>query len=215
MTILAFDFETIQRPLPAALVEGILKGVVKHDYKTVNPALIMEKVKNEYWKTMEGSQPVAVAFGVCDTFNQKVVDIVGIQSMEQSEIVDFIFDTLEELQPKKLVGFNSKRFDMPILQYVCAGSNRKLSKGIGKWDHIDMAEETAQFFTTYRKLKGSPTSVADIFGIERGADIDGSEVKDVLALDVKNGTQKVLEYCKDDVRITGEYFLKLAKIRAY
>lgn len=213
MTILVFDMETIQRPLPKELVEDIRSGDVSHDYRTKDPRAVMENISRNYWKTFEGSQPVAIGFGIADTFNQKMVEPRGIQTLEQEELVDFIFDTFNDIKPLKVVGFNSKRFDMPILSYVCSFSERRFERPIGKWDHIDVAEHIPQFFTTFRKLKGLASSCREVFGIKQKLEVDGSDVKTMLEVDIKNGTKEVLKYCMDDVRITGELFLRLSKTR--
>ena len=214
-----FDIETVRRPTAPALKAGLSDGSVKLDYVTKDIAKMAEKFKDKFWVQAEGSRPVAISFTIIDLSKRAIKTTEGMATNDEKRLTEFVFQTLDEYAPKKLIGFNSKRFDFPILEYMVAHNNPKnlslnLCRGFGKWDHIDLSEYVPQFFTVYRPLKGSPISVADLYDIPYSK-TTGADVATMWEDDLKRGGTSVLDYCKEDTELTAKVFLKMCKLRNF
>lgn len=210
--LVAFDIETIHRPFPDVVKKGIMAGEIAVDYVLKDVKKIVEKFKEKWWLQPEGSKPICIGFGVIDLETRTVENLQGHQTDNEGELAEYIFDTLSDLQPTHLVGYNSENFDMPILEASLATSEKFLAAPIGKWGHIDLAARMPKWFNLYRPLKGSPISACTLYGVKHSGG-SGEDVMVMFAEDQKNKTKKVLEYCLEDVRATGEIFLRRHKLQ--
>ena len=212
--IVVFDIETVALPITKKMQQGIIDGKVRCDKVTKDPKKIYEKLKEKFWTQAEGSKPVAIGFAVLDMMTRKVTELEGCQSDNKEELVDFLFDYLTRFPPGKLIGYNSERFDFPILERLVRLSDKHLAHGVGRWDHIDMINKIPMFFGGNRPLKNSPISACSLYGIDDTDDTTtGAEVDEMWQTDLQNGTKKILEYCLKDVDKTGQLFFKCSKLR--
>lgn len=212
--VLVYDMETIQRPIPEEFKKGILDGKVRTDRQTKDPKKIWGKLKEKFWTQAEGSKPIAIGFAVIDRGEGILVKPFGKQSDDETDLSEFVMSTLAEYLPRKLLGYNSEHFDLPVLEHMLRNSGLIYAKGVGRWDHIDLIKNIPQFFGGNRALKNSPVSAAALYGIKYSG-TSGGDVKELWEADKKNGTKKVLEYCLDDVNVTCQVALKASVIRNF
>lgn len=213
MSIVVFDIETIRKPIPQAYKDAVKAGRLKVDNVTKEPKKIWDKLKEKWWASPEGAQPIAVAFAKVDMAKFKVEEPVGYATDDEAKMAAFVLQAFAGMAPSKLVGFNSDRFDFPILETLMRHAQGRAPRGIGRWDNIDLAKQVPMFFNVYRPLKGSPHSVASLYGLSHG-ETTGDDVAILWEQDKAHGTHKVLDYCMDDVDLTGRVFLHLSKLRS-
>lgn len=211
--VMVFDIETVQRPIPESFKQGILDGKVRVDKVTKDPRKIWAKLKEKFWTQAEGSRPICVCFAHVDMRERKVEEPIGLQTDNETELAAWTMDQLKIWAPKYLVGYNSERFDLPVLEHLVRDSGDYCVPGISKWDHIDLTHKIPKFFDGWRPLKGSPVSACALFNIPHSGG-SGEDVKSLHAADMEHGTRQVLKYCMEDVVATGNLFLKLNRIRS-
>lgn len=216
MSIVVFDIETIRKPIPPEYKQAVRDGKLKVDNVTKEPLKIWEKMKDKFWCQPEGAQPVAIALAEIDLAKRVVNEPVGYQSGDESKMANFFMDALAGMRVTHLIGYNSTNFDFEIILRLISLTPKALTRGIGKWEHIDLIYDVPKFFSVNRPLKGAVHSTAKLFNLPHKEDgTTGKEVADIWETDQKNGTHKVLEYCKEDVILTGNLFLHLSKIKKY
>lgn len=138
---------------------------------------------------------------------------------DQEEVVlnDFknLVETKFDLQILKLCAHNGREFDFP---YIC---RRMLIQGIPLPDILDVSAKKpweVPFIDTMdlwkfgdRKNFTSLDLLATLFEIETSKDdIDGSMVNQVYYHE--NGLERIAEYCKKDIVVTAQLFLKLKSL---
>lgn len=213
-TVVVFDIETIKRKIPDSIKQGIVDGKVRADRKTKDPQKIWDKLRNDKWHfTAEGAYPICVGFGILDLDTREVAELIGMQTDKEADLAEFVVAFLNERDVSKIVGYNSKSFDMPILEVLIQKAQRVPLRGFRKYDHIDLIFETPQFCGESRPLKNSPVSACALYGIKHTGG-SGADVRALWQKDQENGTKDVLKYCLEDVQATGELFFKMSKLRS-
>jgi len=133
------------------------------------------------------------------------VSVVGAYSYEKDEYYCFEqheFAELEEMMKKcgLLVGFSSKRFDVPVL-------NKYFKFNLAALPHYDILEEIEKAYG--RRISLALLAEANLQGVAKsGHGLDAIEWW-------KNGEKdRVKEYCKQDVKVTKDIF-DLVKKQGY
>jgi predicted PolB exonuclease-like 3'-5' exonuclease len=123
---------------------------------------------------------------------------------EEAKVAKFAAKWLNDLcSPIKLVGYNSSSFDLPHLATLLANNGQALTHPLGKWDSVDL------FFHPLGR-KGSLNDWCAAFNIHpEDPDMNGSKVGELYQ---QGELEKIASYNADDVRMTGELFLKLSKV---
>lgn len=213
-SILAFDIETVRRPIPASFKEDLKNGTLKIDSKTMDPSKIIKRIKEKFWTQPEGARPIAIAFCEINFITRTVLEPVGYATDDEEKLCKFLIDGLSSFSPTKLIGYNSSSFDLPALEHMLINYPGHYAKGIGKWDHLDLAMHVPPFFAARRPLKGTGTSACALYGVEHSGS-SGEDVATMWAEDKKGKrTSQVLEHCKADAKATAEVYLKMSKLRA-
>lgn len=214
--IVVFDFETVCADVPASIIADLNDGELKVDNRTKDPEKIREKLQEMYWRTTEGARPVALGMCYIDMECRKICDLKGIQSNAFREIAEWAHEYLTEHPPIQLVGYCSTDFDFPILQRALALLNKPLEQPLrGRYNaHLDLAREIPTFGTAKRRLKGTATSACSLYNIKHAGG-DGGDVAAMVKEDNEKGTNKVLDYCLEDVRATAELYMKLSILQSF
>ncbi len=107
-------------------------------------------------------------------------------------------------------GHNIAGFDLPFLWHRSVINDVKPIQSLGKamkakpWDNS--IADTMLMWSSDKEKRVSMDKLCAAFGIEGKGDFDGSMVADTWPTD----PQKVIEYCKDDVRRTREIYKRLS-----
>ncbi|MEK9754815.1 MAG: 3'-5' exonuclease [Rhodospirillaceae bacterium] len=154
------------------------------------------------------------ADGMHETYFLKELRSGGEAGFDEVQLLQGFFQYFERLKPR-LVSFNGRGFDLPVLKY------RAMAHGISapwlhlagdKWNnyssrysldwHCDLIEQLSDFGASARvKL----AEVAAVFGLPGKFGIDGSQVAGLVdAGDV----QAVRDYCETDVLTTYLVYLR-------
>lgn len=134
----------------------------------------------------------------------------------EEDLVGGFFDTLENLKPR-LISFNGRSFDLPVLKY------RAMKYGISapdfynagdKWNnynqrysvdwHCDLIETLSDYGAS---TKPKLNEVCAIFGFPGKIGVDGSQV---LPMFNEGRVQEIKDYCETDVLNTYLVYLKYA-----
>jgi DEAD/DEAH box helicase domain-containing protein len=131
-----------------------------------------------------------------DALEKLDVSVVGVYDYEDGKLSVYEeadFAKLAERISRKplLVGFNSKKFDIPVLQKYMPFDLRKIP-------HLDILEEVA-------KALGHRVSLDSIARATLGAGKSGSGLE-AIKLWREGRLEELKRYCLDDVRITREIF---------
>ena len=214
--ICVFDIETIP---DVGLIRNVF-GFEGDDY-----AISLAALKEQEEKTGSGFLPlpfhkiVAISAVIADDFGifRKVSSIEG--SSEKEMIKNFLH-FINQKNPK-LISFNGRSFDMPLLmlramQYnlTCSAyfevENKELNKN--KWDnyrarysdrfHVDLMDHLCEFGAV-RGLKLD--HVCSMVGLPGKYDVHGDQV---MELYYAGNLEKIKEYCESDVLNTYWLFLK-------
>lgn len=201
------DIETV----PAELTEAQKKRYIEAyepDARLKDPEKI-EEHKRKYMRSaldkykfrIDGCRPISAALGIIH--NKDVSGIESKFSEDSSDIAPFIANYLNEVGDFELVGFNLKRFDLPIIAKATSLADVEWKVKLGKWTIKDLCEWPLN--NTY-KLKDACLA----FGIDI-PEVNGEQVEEMF----NSGKHKEIEhYNREDVRITGELFIALSRIYA-
>lgn len=125
------------------------------------------------------------------------VSVVGAYSYDKDEYYCFEqheFSELEEMMKRAglLIGFSSRRFDVPVL-------NKYFKFNLAKLPHYDILDEIEKLWG--RRISLALLAEANLKGIQKsGHGLDAIEWW-------RNGEkERVKEYCKQDVKVTKEVF---------
>ncbi len=169
-------------------------------------------------------QVVAISAVICDDFGRfDRVSTIGGES--EKEMIEGFLGFIDKKQPK-LVSFNGRAFDMPMLllramkyNLACPAyfekENRDLNKN--KWDnyrsrysdrfHVDLMDHIGEFGAV-RGLKLD--TVCKMVGLPGKYDVHGDEV---VALYYDKEIEKIKEYCESDVLNTYWLYLKYEMLK--
>ncbi len=120
-----------------------------------------------------------------------------------TKLTTWFRDYLAEFHDYKLITYNGRSFDLPIIARSLADSGVRLKRPVGKWGVVDLYEYP--FYRTPGGLK----YWCKVFGIEFDDSIDGSNVRE---LHEQGNWDEIERYNLDDVRITGELYYKLTAL---
>lgn len=121
----------------------------------------------------------------------------------------YAFIANECLDDSKFCGHNLAGFDLPFLKHRSMILGIKPPKAMWQamnakpWDGF--IQDTMLMWSPEREKRVSMDKLCKAFGIEGKGDFDGSMVAETWPVD----PQKVIDYCKDDVRRTIEIYKRL------
>lgn len=214
--ICVFDIETIP---DARLIRHIL-GLDGDDYSVSQAAIAEQEAKSgSGFLPLPFHKVVAISAVIADDFGifRKVSSIEG---KDEYEMIKNFLGFINKHNPK-LVSFNGRSFDMPLLmlramQYnlTCNAyfevENKELLKN--KWDnyrarysdrfHVDLMDHLCEFGAV-RGLKLD--HVCAMAGLPGKYDVHGDQVMELF---YANEMEKIKEYCESDVLNTYWLFLK-------
>ncbi len=209
--ICVFDCESIP---DAALIRKIY-GFKGSDEEV--SLMAIEAQKKEYaseFLPLPFHKIVSICAVICDEFG-KFIKVNKIEGENEREMISNFFAFINKSEPK-LVSFNGKNFDMPVLVLRALKYNIKANAYLDtisdKWNnyksryneqkHCDLLESFGA-----RVRLDSICSMANLPG---KYDIHGSEV---MKLFYQNNLDKIHEYCESDVLNTYMLFLKYELIK--
>lgn len=205
MTHIIVDIETLPLPVPPdAIAEKRLELMEQYKKDETIESHLQAWIQKFRFKP-EGAQPVAIALS--SVVRGKATEPEGIQTDNENEIAKFFVDYLNEEPQPKLVGYNILGFDLPVLCRVLFNSGLELNQKVTKWGRIDLMREP---FGYGFDNSGGFKRMCKMYGVEL-CGVTGDEVENLWAKDQAEGTQRVLEYCKDDVRGCAELFIKFSR----
>ena len=143
----------------------------------------------------------------------------GEVGFTEEQLVKGFFAFIEKTKPR-LVTFNGRGFDLPVLKYRALKfgvSAPWLSQGEGKWDnygqryavnwHLDLMDALSEFGAS---KAASLDEICALLGIPGKLGMDGSQVKGAIEAD---RIEDVRNYCEMDVLSTYLVFLRYALLR--
>ncbi len=214
--ICIFDCETVP---DVELVKSEFQ-ISGSDYDVSNKAFQMQEEKSGYsFLPIPFHQVVAISAVICDDYG-KFEKVNSINGENEEEMIKNFLDFIDKKQPK-LVSFNGRAFDMPMLMIramkynlSCFAyfekENRELNKN--KWDnyrsrysdrfHVDLMDHIGEF-GAIRGLKLD--LLCKMAGLPGKYDVHGDEVTELY---YNNEIEKIKEYCESDVLNTYWLYLK-------
>ncbi len=214
--ICVFDCETVP---DVELVKSEFQ-ISGNAYDVSNKAFQMQEEKSGYsFLPIPFHQVVAISAVICDDYG-KFEKVNSINGKNEEEMIKNFLDFIDKKQPK-LVSFNGRAFDMPMLMIramkynlSCLAyfekENRELNKN--KWDnyrsrysdrfHVDLMDHIGEF-GAIRGLKLD--LLCKMVGLPGKYDVHGDEVTELY---YNNEIEKIKEYCESDVLNTYWLYLK-------
>ncbi len=214
--ICVFDCETVP---DVELVKSEFQ-ISGSDHDVSNKAFQMQEEKSGYsFLPIPFHQVVAISAVICDDYG-KFEKVNSINGENEEEMIKNFLDFIDKKQPK-LVSFNGRAFDMPMLMIramkynlSCLAyfekENRELNKN--KWDnyrsrysdrfHVDLMDHIGEF-GAIRGLKLD--LLCKMAGLPGKYDVHGDEVTELY---YNNEIEKIKEYCESDVLNTYWLYLK-------
>ncbi|KAA6230147.1 3'-5' exonuclease [Campylobacter sp. LR264d] len=163
---------------------------------------------------------VSICAVICDKFG-RFIKVDNINGENEEEMVKNFFHFVNKRRPR-LVSFNGKGFDMPVLILRALKYNVKAHAYLDtseKWNnyrtkyaenkHCDLLEILSNFNSSGRMTLDSICSMANLPG---KYDISGDKV---MELYYNNKLDKINEYCESDTLNTYMLFLKYEFIKGY
>jgi len=199
-TLLAFDIETVPDE--------------RHHTSTKFPKVLFHQVVAISF--------VEVGLGAADgleVHELKDIRSGGEASFTEAQLLDGFFQYVEKKKPR-LVTFNGRKFDLPVLKYramlhgisapwLNQGENRFENYGYrysSEW-HCDLMDVLSDFgASTAAKLD----EVSRLFGFPGKFGIDGSKVAEIYAA---GGVKDIRDYCETDALNTYLVYLRHALFR--
>lgn len=126
------------------------------------------------------------------------VSYVGVYSYSQNELFGFFEDKLDVLEKilaaekPMLIGFNSKHFDVPVLQ------PHFKSLDLSTLPHLDILEEITKALG--HRLKLESVATATIYAGKSGTGLDA------IRWYREGDYESLAKYCLDDVRVTRDVY---------
>ncbi len=214
--ICIFDCETIP-DVELVKSEFTLEG---NAYEVSKEAFSLQEEKSGYsFLPIPFHQVVAISAVICDDFG-KFQKVSSIEGESEKEMIKNFLHFIDKKEPK-LVSFNGRSFDMPMLMIramkynlSCFAyfekDNRELNKS--KWDnyrsrysdrfHVDLMDHIGEFGAV-RGLKLD--LLCKMAGLPGKFDVHGDEVTELY---YQNEIKKIKEYCESDVLNTYWLYLK-------
>jgi len=221
--ICVFDCETIP-DVELVKSEFALEG---DSLDVTNEAFRLQEEKSGYsFLPIPFHQVVAISAVICDDLGnfQRVNSIEG---ESEKELIESFLNFIDKKEPK-LVSFNGRSFDIPMLMIramkynlSCFAyfekDNRDTNKS--KWDnyrsrysdrfHVDLMDHIGEFGAV-RGLKLD--LLCKMAGLPGKYDVHGDEVSELY---YKNEIKKIREYCESDVLNTYWLYLKYELLKGH
>ena len=158
-------------------------------------------------------QIVSICAVICDEFG-KFIKVNKIEGEDESAMIEAFFGFIERFSPR-LVSFNGKNFDMPVLVLRALKHNVKASAYLDtisdKWNnyksryneqkHCDLLESLGAGGARGLRLD----TICAMAGLPGKYETNGSQV---MSLFYANELEKIHEYCESDTLNTYMLFLK-------
>ncbi len=214
--ICVFDCETIP-DVELVKSEFALEG---DSLEITNEAFRLQEEKSGYsFLPIPFHQVVAISAVICDDFG-KFQKVSSIEGESEKQMIENFLNFIDKKEPK-LVSFNGRAFDMPMLMIramkynlSCFAyfekDNRDTNKS--KWDnyrsrysdrfHVDLMDHIGEFGAV-RGLKLD--LLCKMAGLPGKYDVHGDEVSELY---YTNELKKIKEYCESDVLNTYWLYLK-------
>ena len=162
-------------------------------------------------------QIISICAVLCDSFGN-FIKVNKIDGQNEKEMIENFFKFIENYEPR-LVSFNGKNYDMPLLVLRALKYNINAAAYLDasdKWNnyktrfseikHCDLLESLAGSFARGMRLD----TICVMAGLPGKFDVHGDEV---LELFYQNKLEKIHEYCESDVLNTFMLFLKYELIK--
>ena len=221
--ILVFDIETVPDDISALnLIDETLNSVGLRREALVNYHLEVTKGANDFLR-QPFHKVVAISFLHCkiviDDLGQESYIFKDLRSWDiakfsEEEIISNFFATVDKLNPR-LISFNGRTFDMPVLKYRAMKygiSSLGFYKTGNKYEsyshrystawHVDLLDVLSDFGLSARiKLN----EVCAILGFPGKFGVDGSKVSDMYD---RGEISAIANYCETDVLNTYLVYLR-------
>lgn len=214
--ICIFDCETI----PDVVLARSKFGIDGDDFEVSKKAFEIQEEKSGYsFLPLPFHQVVAISAVIADDFG-KFDKVSSIHGENEKEMIENFLNFINKKEPK-LVSFNGRSFDIPMLMVramkynlSCPAyfekENRELNKS--KWDnyrsrysdrfHVDLMDHIGEFGAV-RGLKLD--TLCKMAGLPGKYDVHGDEVTELY---YNQEIKKIKEYCESDVLNTYWLYLK-------
>lgn len=210
--ICIFDCESV----PDAALIRRLEGFKGKDLEVSKKMIEMQKEENgSDFLPLPFHQIVSICAVLCDEFGQ-FIKIDKIPGDDEKSMIENFFNIIEKFQPR-LVSFNGKNFDMPVLVL------RALKHNIKACAYLNSDDKWNNYKTRYSEVKhcdlleslgpwrGSRLdTICAMAGLPGKYDINGSQVMELF---YKKKFEQIHEYCESDTLNTYMLFLKYEFIK--
>lgn len=202
----SFDIETVVLTLSQEDVDRI-----RQEYRppaNFKVAETIERHREESVKTyvddnkfkINGCRPIAAGITLVSR-DLEVLSTNGFASDDSIEVASWWANQINSIPGHnlKLLGYNIKNFDLPILSSWIAKAGTSLKRKLGKWGVVDLLEYPLKGY----KLK----KIAPYYGVKIPS-MDGSGV---AALHRDGDWESILAYVKADALCEAELFIALSR----
>lgn len=212
--ICIFDCESI---LDTKLIRDIY-GLEGEDLAISKEAMALNLEQNgTTFMPLAFHQVISICAVLCDSFGN-FIKVNKIEGQNEAQMISNFFKFIENYGPK-LVSFNGKNYDMPLLVL------RALKYNINAAAYLDASDKWNNYKTRFSELKhcdlfeslgaGSARgmrldTLCVMTGLPGKYDVHGDEV---LELFYRGEIEKIHEYCESDVLNTFMLFLKYELIK--
>ncbi|MCV3432663.1 3'-5' exonuclease [Campylobacter lari] len=199
--------------------------LIKHLYDFNGDDLSISKQALERQKEESGSEFLPLPFhkvvSICAVIADKFGNFIKVNKIKgenEKQMLEEFFNFIDKHQPR-LVSFNGKSYDMPLLVIRALKYNINASAYLDasdKWNnykskfvenkHCDLLESLGSFGQKGLRLD----TLCAMAGLPGKYDVHGNEVLDLF---YQNKLEKIHEYCESDVLNTYMLFLKYEFIK--
>lgn len=210
--ICVFDCESV----PDAALIRRLEGFEGEDLEVSQKMMQMQKADyGSEFLPLPFHQIVSICAVLCDEFG-KFIKVNKIEGESEKAMIENFFRFIDKFKPR-LVSFNGKNFDMPVLVL------RALKHNINAAAYLDATDKWNNYKTRYSEIKhcdlleslgsgrGSRLdTICTMAGLPGKYDINGSQVMELF---YAKEHEKIHEYCESDTLNTYMLFLKYELIK--
>ena len=213
--ICVFDCESV----PDAALVRHLWGFEGTDEEVSVQALAKQKEESgSEFLPLPFHQIVSICAVICDEFG-RFIKVNKIEGEDECAMIAAFFGFIERFAPR-LVSFNGKNFDMPVLVLRALKHNIRASAYLDtisdKWNNYKTRFSELKHCDLLESLGGSGArglrldTVCAMAGLPGKYDIHGDQV---MQLFYKGEFEKIHEYCESDTLNTYMLFLKYELIK--
>ena len=215
--ICVFDCESV----PDAALVRHLWGFEGTDEEVSVQALARQKEESgSEFLPLAFHQIVSICAVICDEFG-RFIKVNKIEGEDECAMIAAFFGFIERFAPR-LVSFNGKNFDMPVLVLRALKHNIRASAYLDtvsdKWNNYKTRFSELKHCDLFESLGGSGArglrldTVCAMAGLPGKYDIHGDQV---MQLFYKGEFEKIHEYCESDTLNTYMLFLKYELIKGH